>query len=165
MISFHTVVGVLGGVVAGGGEEVVDHTGKCPGSIGGHLDRFTVGADGGLEEPGGGWGVTPHRDVDIEDLAVLIDRPVDVPPAARNLHVRLVHEPAVTATMTTRPGGVDQEGSEALHPPEQRYVVDLDASLGEEFLHVAVRQAWSSAAVHLGIAVPSPIDRSVYPWA
>lgn len=43
--------------------------------------------------------------------------------------------------MAARPSGLDQQRREPLHPPVQRDVIDFDASLGEEFLEVAIRQA------------------------
>jgi hypothetical protein len=43
--------------------------------------------------------------------------------------------------MAAGPGGVGQQRREALHPPVDGDVVDLDAAFGEQLLHVAVRQA------------------------
>jgi hypothetical protein len=43
-----------------------------------------------------------HRDVD--DLAELVDRAVDVPPPTGDLHVGLVDLPAITNSMPTGPG-------------------------------------------------------------
>jgi len=40
--------------------------------------------------------------------------------------------------MPAGPSRVDQQRCEPQHPPVDRHVVDLDASLGEEFLEVAV---------------------------
>jgi hypothetical protein len=42
--------------------------------------------------------------------------------------------------MPTGAGGVDQLRSEPLHPSVQRHVVDLDATLGHQFLEVPIRQ-------------------------
>ena len=39
-------------------------------------------------------------DEHVNDLAVLVDRPVGVPPDAVDLHIRLVDEPAVGARLT-----------------------------------------------------------------
>ena len=47
------------------------------------------------------------------------------------------------SSVAARSGRVDQCGSEALHPPVQGDVIDLDAALGEEFLEIAVRQSVS----------------------
>jgi hypothetical protein len=32
--------------------------------------------------------------------------------------------------MPAEPGGIDQPGTEPLHPPVHRHVIDLDATLG-----------------------------------
>ena len=71
---------------------------------------------------------------------MLVDRPVDVAPDPGDLDVGLVDEPAVTGTVPARPGRVDQQRGEALHPPVDGHVVDLDATLGQQLLEVAVRQ-------------------------
>ena len=62
---------------------------RCP--IGDHLDRRHLGRpDGALEEPAGRRGVPPRRDEHVDDLAELVDRPVDVVPLPGDLDVRLV---------------------------------------------------------------------------
>ncbi len=43
--------------------------------------------------------------------------------------------------MPTWPGGVDQQRREPLSPAVDSDVVDLDAALGEQLLHVAVGEA------------------------
>ena len=50
--------------------------------------------------------------------------------------------------MPARPGRVDQQRREALHPPEQGDVIDLDAALGEELLEIAVRQPEPQVPAH-----------------
>ena len=85
-------------------------------------------------------GVTALGQHDIDDLAELIDGPVEVLPDPDNLQVGLVHEPAVTGGMPARAGGVDELAGEPLHPPVERHMVDLDAPLGQQLLEVAIRQ-------------------------
>jgi hypothetical protein len=53
----------------------------------------------------------------VNDLAVLVNRPVQVHPASGDLEIGLVHEPAVSGDVPARPGGVDQLGGEPLYPP------------------------------------------------
>ena len=43
--------------------------------------------------------------------------------------------------MSTRPGGVGQQGREPQHPAVDGDVVDLDPAFGQQFLDVAVGQA------------------------
>jgi hypothetical protein len=61
---------------------------------------------------------------------VLVDRAVQVRPAAGDLHVRFVNEPPVSSRMPCRASGVDERWRERLHPPIDSDVVDLDAALG-----------------------------------
>ena len=71
---------------------------------------------------------------------MLVDGPVQICPPPGDLDVGLIGEPLVTRGMTARPGGPDELGGEPLHPPVDGDVIDDDAALGEQFLHVAVRQ-------------------------
>ena len=70
--------------------------------------------------------------------AELINRPIDVAPHAGDADVGLVDEPAATNGVSAWSGGVDQLGGEALDPPKDRHVIDLDAAFGEEFFDIAV---------------------------
>ena len=71
------------------------------------------------------------EDIDVDDLAELVDGPVDVAPLAGDLHARLVHLPAISHAMPAGPGGVGQQRREPQHPPVDGDVVDLDPTLGE----------------------------------
>jgi hypothetical protein len=67
----------------------------------------------------------------IDDLPVLVDRPVQVHPAPGELQVGLVDEPAVPADVPARPGCVDQLWGEPLYPPVDRDVVHRDTAFGK----------------------------------
>ncbi len=96
----------------------------------------------------GGSDVGSFRHIDVDDLAVLVDSPVHVAPHTIDLDEGLVHEPSVTHHMTTRAGGVDEHRGEALHPPVDGDMVDVDAAFGEEFFHIAVGQAVAEVPAH-----------------
>jgi hypothetical protein len=100
------------------------------------------------KEPSRGADVASWGDVHVDDLAVLVDRSVHVPPPACDLYVCLVHEPAVADCVTAWPGRVGEEWREALHPPIHGHVVDLDPTFGEQFFDVAVRQAVPEVPAH-----------------
>ncbi len=80
-------------------------------------------------------------DEDVDDLAVLVDGPVDVPPHSGDLDVGLVDEPPIPDGAPARTGRVDQLRSELLDPPVQGHMVHLDAALGEDLLQVPVGQS------------------------
>jgi hypothetical protein len=61
-------------------------------------------------------GIAALRDEDVDDLPVLIDRAVEVGPAAGDLDVGLIDKPAVTRGMASRASGVDELGREGLCP-------------------------------------------------
>jgi hypothetical protein len=84
------------------------------------------------KEGAGGRDVAARRDVHVDHLAMLVHRPVHVPPDAADLHVRLVDEPAATHRMPARSGRVDHEWCEVLHSPVQADVVHLDPAFSQE---------------------------------
>jgi hypothetical protein len=57
-------------------------------------------------------GVAPRGDEDVDDLPELVDGAVDVAPLTGDLHVRLVHLPAISDAMSAGPGGVGQQRRE-----------------------------------------------------
>jgi hypothetical protein len=69
-----------------------------------------------LEEPTGSLGVAAGRNQHVDDLPVLVDRPVHVPPDPVDLHVGLVDEPPVARRVAAESGGVGQQRGEPLHP-------------------------------------------------
>ncbi|OHV31447.1 hypothetical protein CC117_25920 [Parafrankia colletiae] len=81
--------------------------------------------------------------------SVLVNGPVQVGPAAGDLHIRFIDEPSVAGTVPVGPGRVHEQGREALYPPVDRDVIDLEAVFGQELLDVPV-----------GLGVPQvPADR------
>jgi hypothetical protein len=85
-------------------------------------------------------GVALWGDEHVDDLAELVDRAVDVAPPTGDLHVGLVHEPAIPDQVAAGPGGVGQQRREPLDPAVDGDVVDLDPALGEQLLDVAIGQ-------------------------
>jgi hypothetical protein len=74
----------------------------------------------------------------VDDLAVLVDRPIQVPPLAGDLDVGLIDEPAVPGGVPEWAGGVSEQRGEPLHPPVHGHVIDLDAALGQQLLHIPI---------------------------
>jgi hypothetical protein len=110
--------------------------------VGDDLNRRDLGrADGPLEEAAGSPPVTLDGDKDIDDLAELVDGAVDIAPPASDLHVGLIHLPAVPDGVPAGLGGLGEQRREPLHPPEDGDVVDLDTAFGEQFFDVAEGQA------------------------
>jgi hypothetical protein len=59
--------------------------------------------------------IPPHGEEHVDDLAELIDPSVQIPPPTGDLHIRLVHEPAVSDDVAAWAGGLGQQGHEPLH--------------------------------------------------
>jgi hypothetical protein len=149
VVSLHAIVGVLLGVVKRLRDQLVDDAHQGSGLVGGDLTRTPVGCQCALKERRGRRYVAALRDRAVDDLAVLVQGPVDVAPDTGNFHVGLVYEPPVADSVTTRPGRIDQQRREALDAPVDRDVINLDPTFGQEFFHVSIRQA----------ITPVPADR------
>jgi hypothetical protein len=81
-------------------------------------------------------------------LTVLVDRPVQVGPAAHDLDVRFVDEAPITGRVACRTRGADELRREGLHPPIHRHVINLDAAHGQQLLHVAAGQPVAQIPAH-----------------
>ena len=90
------------------------------------------------EESAGGRHVLLLRDQHVDDLSELVDRPIQVAPLPGDLDVGLVGEPAISRDVSAWPGGVDKQRREPLHPAIDGHVIDGDAPLGQQLLHVSV---------------------------
>ncbi len=120
MVGFHRVVRILQLDMKSPWDELVKDpwVDRCP--VGGDLDRRGPIRECPAEERACRRQVASVGQPDVDDLAVLIDRPVQVRPAAGDLHVGLVDEPPVTRNMATRPGGLDELRGEPVGPTGRR---------------------------------------------
>jgi hypothetical protein len=69
------------------------------------------------EAPVGGLGVPARGDNHVDDLAELVDRSVYIAPSAGDLHLGLIHRPAVTDAVAAGPGSLGQHRHEPPDPP------------------------------------------------
>ena len=119
-------------------QQLVNNAKQRRGEIGRDLLRTFVAGQDHREERTSRSEVAPFRHVHVDDRAVLVDRPVHVPPNPCDLDIGFVNEPAVTDAVTTRFRGVDEQRCEALHPPVDRDVIDTDPAFREEFFDVTI---------------------------
>ena len=138
MIGFDAVVAVLLGDVRGGRDQFVQHPQVRAGLVGGHLDWRRPVPQGASEEAAGGGGVSLFGQQYVDGLPILVDRAVQVPPAAGDLDAGLINEPAITSSMPERASGVGKQRRESLYPSVDGDMVDLDAALGQQFFDIAV---------------------------
>ena len=100
-------------------------------SVGDDLNGCDLGrADGPLEEPTGCLGVAPRGDEHVDDLPELVDRAVDIRATARRPSHRSRPRASDLPRRGDTAGGLGQQRREPKHPPIDRDVVDLDATLG-----------------------------------
>src|SRR6266508_276303 len=77
--------------------------------------------------------------------AVKVSHPHSNP---QRLVAHFIDEPPITRGVACRTRGVDELRREPLHPPIHRHVINLDAALGQQLLHVAVRQPVAQIPAH-----------------
>jgi hypothetical protein len=123
------------------GDQLVEDPQVDKRAVGRDLGRDSAGAQRPGEETPRGRQVTPPRQQNIYDLAMLIDRPVEIGPLTSDLQVGLVDKPPVTGSVAARPGRLDELGGEPLDPPVDSDVIDGDSAIGQQLLDVPVGQA------------------------
>jgi hypothetical protein len=138
MISFDRIVRILLGDMARGRYQLLDHSRIRGSLIGGHFARAWAVFEGTGEEVAGGRQIPLLRSHHIDDLAVLVDRTIQIHPVPGDLHICLVHEPAISRDMPTGTCRIDQQRGEPLHPPIDRHVIHRDAPFRQQLLHVAI---------------------------
>jgi hypothetical protein len=79
---------------------------------------------------------------------VLINGPEHVAPLAGDLHVGLVDIPTVADRAPTGHGRIREEWREALDPPVDGDVVDVDPTLTEQLLDIAIGQPIPQVPAH-----------------
>jgi hypothetical protein len=123
------------------GDQLIQNPRIGSGPVGSDLGRDRAAAQRADEEPPGRCQVAALGQQYAKDLAMPINRPVQVGPPAGDLHVSLVGEPPVAGSVTAGARRLDELGSEPLDPPVNGDVIHGDTALSERLLHVAVRQA------------------------
>jgi len=134
--------------MARGGHHLLEHSrvGRRP--VGNHLTRAGAMPQGAGEEPAGRRQVPLLCDEDIDDLALLVDRPVQTDPSPRDLEVGFVDEPPITGNGPARPGCVDRQRGEPLYPAIKGDVINVDTTFGQQVLDVSVRQPVPQIPAH-----------------
>lgn len=74
---------------------------------------------------------------DVDDLAVLVGRPVQIRPASGELHAGLVDDHRSLVACRAGRGASMNSWREGLHPAVDGDVIDIDATLGQKLLHGA----------------------------
>ena len=130
MISFDGIVRISFHDMARGRQQLIEHPRIGRRAISAHLDWVWALGEGTGKESASSCQIPLLGDQDIDDLAILVDRPIQIDPAPGDLHICLIDTPPITRRMPTRPGRINQQQGEPLHPPVDRDMIDLDAPLG-----------------------------------
>jgi hypothetical protein len=105
-----------------------------PGEINAQLVRL------GFLQPTGSSAAQPRTTGPKPDLAMLIDRAVEIRPLAGDLEVGLIDEPPVARSVPAEPGSLDELRGETLHPPVDGDLINGDTALGQQLLDIPVGQ-------------------------
>jgi hypothetical protein len=123
VIGFDGVVGVLLHDVADRRQQLIEYPWVGGRPISGHLGWAWAVFKSAGEESASGRQIPILRDEDIDDLAILVDRAVQIDPTPGDFDVSFIDEPAIARRVPAGPGRIDQQRSKSLHPP-----VDSDGS-------------------------------------
>ena len=82
---------------------------------------------GAGEESASGGQIPLLGDHDVNDLAELVDRSVQIDPPTADLDVRFVDKPTIACGVPAGSSRINQQWGEPVHPAINRDVVDLDA--------------------------------------
>ena len=132
MISFDGVTRISLHDVARRRQQLIKDTrvGRRP--ISAHLDRARAVVEGTDKEAASGRQIPFFGDQDIDDLAILVDRPIQIDPTPGDFDISLINTPPITRRVPTGSGRLNQQRSEPLHPPVDRDMINLDAPLGQQ---------------------------------
>jgi hypothetical protein len=103
---------------------------------------------GAGEESARGGQIPLLRDQDVNDLAELVDRSVQIDPPAADLDIRFVDKPTIAWGMPAWAGRINQQWSEPVHPAINRDVIDIDAPFGQQLFDVTVREPIAQVPPH-----------------
>ena len=138
VIGLDRIISVLLNNVTRGRQQLIEYPRVGGRPVGAHLSRARTVLEGAGEELAGGRQIPVLGHENLDDLAVLVDRPVQRDSATGNLDVGLIHKPTITCSVPARPGCVDQQRREPLHPAVDGDVINLDTALPQQLLDIPV---------------------------
>ncbi len=104
--------------------------------------------DGPLEKGVRRRGIPPLREVGVNHLAILVDRPVDVRPCAGKSRVRFINAPRAADRLPMRTCGGLEQWQEALDPAIDRATVNDEAALREPLDDIRIAQTIANIPAH-----------------
>jgi hypothetical protein len=141
VIGLDRVVRMLLNPVQGRGNQLIEPPRVNRRTVRRDLDRDRASAQRPGEEAPGRGQIAPGRQQDVDDLAMLVDRTVEISPPPGNPDAGLIDEPPVAWSVPTGPRRLDELLREPLHPPVNGDVINGDAALGQQLFNVAEGQA------------------------
>lgn len=138
MIALDAIVRILLGVVKRVRHLQLNRGLQRLGKVGNNFFWFAVCGKRRAEEGSGRFDVSARRHEHVDDLAVLINSPLDISQTTRDFHIRFINKPAATNCVTARPSSVNQQRSETLHPPIGGDMIDINTAFCKRFFNIAI---------------------------
>jgi hypothetical protein len=120
VVGFNCIVRLLLRDAAGGGQQLIEHSQIRGSPVGAHLGRAWAVVERLAEEPVSGREISFFRDEDIDDLAELVDRSVQMDSSSSDFEIGLVDKPPIAGYVPAGSCRVDRQRCEPLHPPVDR---------------------------------------------
>ena len=148
MISFDGIVRIVLHDVARGRQQLIEDPRVGRRAISAHLEWVWAVGEGTGKEWASGRQIPLLGYQDIDDLPLLVDRPIQIDPAPGDFDIRLINTPPITRRVPTGPRRINQQRSEPPHPPVDRDMIDRDTPFGQQLFDVAVRQPIAQLPAH-----------------
>ena len=107
--SLNRIVDILLDKVAGGGQQLIDHSGVGRCAVGTHLGRLGTVLQRAGEKPAGGGQISLLGHQHVDDLPILVYCPVQIEPSPGDFPICLLYEPAISRDVPAGSGRVDQQ--------------------------------------------------------
>jgi hypothetical protein len=89
------------------GQQLIEHPRIRRSSVGAHLCWAWATLEGAGEELASGRQIPILCDENVDDLAILVDRPIQIDPAPGDFDIGLINKPAITRHVPAGPGRIN----------------------------------------------------------
>jgi hypothetical protein len=152
MISFNGIVRISLHNVTRQRQQLIEYPriGRRPISV--DLGRTWTVSEGVGKELASGRQIPLLGDQHVDDLPILVNRPIQIYPATGDFDISLVDIPPITRRVPTGPGRINQQRGKPLHPP-----IDSDMSQ-DTFIHHEM--TWQDGVWAAVFGASAPLSRS-----
>ena len=114
-----------------GGQQLIEHSRIRGSPVSAHLGRARAVLQRADEELASGREIPFLRDEDVDDLAELVDRAVQIDPPPGHFDICLINEPSIPGRVPAGSCCANHQRNEPLHPAIDGHMINADAAFGQ----------------------------------